>query len=327
MIRAGIIGCGNIAKAHAGAYQNNTIEIKGFTDVEKAAAESLAKEIKGAVCYEDFKTMIDDGQVDVVSVCTPPDAHERAAVYALENGVSVLCEKPLAHTVESARRMVAASEGSEALLMTAYRHRFLPAIRKILKLIVTRTIGPVVFFRNSFIGPAFGMKEKWFSQRAISGGGTLMDTSSHSVDLFRYLFGEVLESKAVMHRHLEETDVEDASILILKGETGTLGVLCASWVSGEEQASLEIVGQEGRISYNYFEPEELRLRLRVDKEDRILAVDASDGFSEEIAHFARAVSGEGVLSCTGEDGLRALEIIQQEYLGQTGWKSSISANT
>ena len=313
MIRAGIIGCGNIAKAHADAYRKNNIEIKGFADVERDAAESIAREFEGARCYEDFEAMIGGGEVDVVSVCTPPAAHEKAAVYALANGISVLCEQPLSHSVESARRMVTASEGSEVLLMTAFRHRFLPAIRRIRKLVWTLTIGPVVFFHNTFIGSAFGMKEKWFSQKAISGGGTLMDTSSHSVDLFRYLFGEVVESKAVMHRHLEETDVEDASILILKAETGTLGGLCASWVSGEDQATLEVIGQNGRISYDYFKPEELRLRLKDDKEDRQITVEPSDGFAEEVAHFARAVSGEGVLSCTGEDGLRALEIIQQEY--------------
>jgi predicted dehydrogenase len=219
----------------------------------------------------------------------------------------------LAHSVESAKQIVAAAGKSNALLMTAFRHRFLPAIQAIRKAIDKGQIGPVVFFQNTFCGPAFQMQDKWFSKRAIAGGGTLMDTSIHSVDIFRYLIGEVVEQKAVMHRHLAGTDVEDASILILKAANGAIGSLTASWVAGDGMASIDVMGQDGRIVYDYYKADQIRLKQRGEAEWKTIPVKASDGFAEEISHFLRAIRGEETLSCTGQDGLRAVEIIQANY--------------
>lgn len=312
-VRIGIIGCGGIARAHVEGYKKNNVEITALADVNKVAAEAMAKDLGGAKCFDDYKSLIESGLVDAVSICTPPVAHEEAAVFALERNVHVLSEKPLAHSVESAKRIVTAAEKSEALLMTAFRHRFLPAIQKVREVISEGKIGPIVFFQNIFCGPAFQMKDKWFSKKAVAGGGTLMDTSIHSVDLFRYLIGEVVEQKAVMHRHLEGTDVEDASILILKAENGTVGSLTASWVAGDGMAFIDITGQNGRVVYDYSKADELRLKRRSVKEWETIPVEGSNGFAEEIGHFLDAIAGKETLSCTGRDGLRALEIIEATY--------------
>jgi len=311
-LRAGIIGCGGISQGHIDGYRKNNAKITALTDINKAVAEEKAKDLNGAKCFDDYRSLLESGLVDVVSICTPPVAHEEAAVFALERNIHVLCEKPLAHSVKSGRKIMAAAEKSEALLMTAFRHRFLPAIRKMREMIDEGKIGPVVFFHNTFCGPAFKMKDKWFSKKAVSGGGTLMDTSIHSVDIFRYLVGEVVDQKAVMHRHLEGIDVEDTSILILKAENGAIGSLTASWVAGTGMAVIDITGQDGRMIFEY--SKEIRLKRRDEKEWNIIPVESSGGFTEEIAHLIKAIiRGEKNLSCTGKDGLRALEIVQANY--------------
>jgi predicted dehydrogenase len=157
------------------------------------------------------------------------------------------------------------------------------------------------------------MKDRWFSKKAIAGGGTLMDTSVHSIDVFRFLVGEVVEQKAVMHRHMPEIDVEDASILTLKAENGALGALTASWVAGEGQAIIDVTGQSGRVVYDYMKPDEVRLKRLGEKEWERIAVQPSNGFAEEIAIFLAAIRGEGDLICTAGDGLRAIEIIEANY--------------
>ena len=104
-LKAGIIGCGGIAKAHIAGYQENGIEITAVTDMNPDAAKATAANLNGkSEIFADAKTLIKSGRVDLISICTPPVAHADASVCALENGVHVLCEKPLAHTMEDAEK-------------------------------------------------------------------------------------------------------------------------------------------------------------------------------------------------------------------------------
>jgi len=312
-IKIGMIGCGNIARAHLRGYQENGAEIVAFTDINHDLAAEFSAKIKNSSCFDNFRKLIDSGTVNAVSICSPPVAHEEAAVYALKHKVHVLCEKPLAHDVESAKRIVAAADRSGALLMTAFRHRFLPAIEKMRGLINDGTIGQPVFFHNIFCGPAPGMRNKWFSKKEIAGGGCLVDTSSHSVDIFRFLIGEIVEQSAVTHGHWAETGVEDAGILTLKSENGCLGSLISAWVAGVGAAHVSVMGEKGVLLYDYTKPAELKLQVTGNPEPNIIPVQKSDGFKEEIRHFLEAVKGKQKLSCTGIDGLRALEVIHSTY--------------
>jgi predicted dehydrogenase len=313
-IRIGIIGCGNIARSHVDGYQKSGAPITAVTDIRPDAAEALARDLPGARVFPDHTSLLDAGVVDAVSICSPPDGHEAAALHALGRGVHVLCEKPLAHTLDAGRRMAAAAAQSRALFMTAFRHRFLPAIRKLKELIDAGRVGEVVLVHNCFCGPAEQLGKLWFGRKAVAGGGTLMDTSSHSVDLFRFLVGEIAGQHAVMHRHLEGTDVEDASILVVRAGTGAVGSLAASWVAGEGVATIDVMGRNGRLVYDYANGAEVRLKVRGAETWETIPVEFSWGFPEEIAHFLRAIRGEEKLACTAQDGLRALEVIQSTYM-------------
>jgi predicted dehydrogenase len=178
-------------------------------------------------------------------------------------------------------------------------------------IVASGEIGAPVFFQNVFAGPNPGMKDRWFAKKDLAGGGVLMDTCPHSVDLFRYLIGEVADQKAVMHAHFDGTFVEDAGSLSLLAENGAVGSLGASWVAGASQAFVTIVGRNGMVSYNYLNNKELH--VQVNKEPRVEDVQPSVGFPDEIEHFCEVIrSGEAPL-CDVTDGLRALEIIQAVY--------------
>ncbi|MDD5598323.1 MAG: Gfo/Idh/MocA family oxidoreductase [Victivallaceae bacterium] len=312
-LSAGIIGCGRIARSHLAGYKNNNVIVKAVADSDLNAARNFAAQIDNSVrCYDNIEALLDQHEVDMISICSPPVAHEQAAAAALARGIHVLCEKPLAHTTDSARRIFAAAQKSRAVLMTAFRHRFLPAIGKIKELLDTDAIGAPVFFSNVFAGPAFEMEGKWFTRKAVSGGGCLFDTSIHSVDLFRYFFGEVVEQHAVMHKYFSSTDVEDAGIIVLKAESGPLASLISSFVAGVGQAFISVVGQKGEIYYDYINPERIEIRRR-DKQTEVVEIKNSTGHPEQIAHFIGAINGRHALTSTAEDGLRAVEIIQSVY--------------
>lgn len=311
-LRAGIIGCGGIANAHADGYKNNNIQVTAVTDICNEAAARLA-EITGAKIFKDAESLIKSGIVDMVSICTPPVAHEEPAILALQHNVHVLMEKPQAHILESAQNIAEAAAKSKALFMIAFRHRFLPAIVRMKEIIKSGDIGNVVFFQNIFCGPAFYMKDKWFSKKAISGGGCMLDTSSHSVDLFRFLIGEASEQHGLMNKNFAGTDVEDASIITLKAENGAIGSLIATWVAGVGTAEIIVMGDKGMVKYDYTKPEVINIRKTADKEFTAEPVKASNGFAEEIAHFAGAIEGRTPVTCTAHDGVRCIEIINSVY--------------
>lgn len=311
--RIGIIGCGGVASRHVDAWKKNGAEVIALSDVQVEAAEKLGERCPGATIYRDYRELLASGNVEAISICTPPSTHEEIAVAALEKGIHVLCEKPLAHTLEAADRIAKAQRQSSALLMTAFRHRFLPGIRKMKEWIDGGRIGEPVYFSNTFCGPAFFMQDRWFSKRAIAGGGCMMDTSSHSVDLFRFLCGEIVEQHAVTHTALEGIDVEDSSILVVKSATGILGTLTATWVAGTGVAELQVMGQKGRIVYDYLKVNEIRIQTTGSTEWEVESVGFEGGFEEEIAHFLAVIRQGRPLECTLEDGLRALEVIHHVY--------------
>jgi predicted dehydrogenase len=311
-LRAGIIGCGGIANAHVDGYKSNNIQVTAVTDICHEAAVKIA-EITGAKIFKDADSLIMSGIVDMVSICTPPVAHEESAVLALQRGIHVLMEKPQAHTLESARNIAAAAAKSKALFMIAFRHRFLPAIIKLKAIIQSGEIGNVVFFQNIFCGPAFYMKDKWFSKKAIAGGGCMLDTSSHSVDLFRFLIGEASAQHGLMNKNFAGTDVEDASIITLKAENGAIGSLIATWVAGVGTAEIIVMGDKGAVKYDYAKPENINIKKTADKEYASEPVTPSNGFTEEIAHFISAIEGKTTITCTAHDGVRCIEIINSVY--------------
>lgn len=314
-LKFGIIGCGGISRAHLGGCKAAGVEVVATADTNFESAEKLAAEAGGAKAFKSSAELLESGMVDAVCVCSTPCAHEGPAVMALSKGIHVMLEKPISDSLESARRMQKAARKSKARLMVAYRHRFLPAIQEMKKALDSGAIGKAVLFHNTFCGPAFYMKDRWFSKKAISGGGTLMDTSSHSIDLFRYLIGEVGESAALMSRRLEGTDVEDVSAILLKSADGVVGSLTASWVAGDGVAYVEIVGEKGRVKYTYW-PHKLELKSEGAKEAVEISVPQSSGFNEELAHFVNCIESGAEPMVGAQDGLRGVEIISKAYKGK-----------
>lgn len=159
--KIGIIGCGVIVESHRKGYEQNGLVPVAFADVSGERAAEFAAKTEGARGYGSHLELLESG-VTAVSICTPPNSHREIAVAALERGIHVLCEKPLAGTLEEARAIETAVAGSDVAFMMAFRHRFLPAHQTMRKLIRAGGLGKIVLFRNIFGGSNPGMKDKWF---------------------------------------------------------------------------------------------------------------------------------------------------------------------
>lgn len=316
-LRVGLIGAGGIGRTHLASYERvREARIVAVTDINEEIARAAAQQV-GASAFPSVEEMLGQIELDAVDICTPPVAHLDAALLAIEKGLHVLCEKPLAHHPDAARKMVQAAEAKGVKLMTAFCHRFHPPIVALKRLIDAGELGEIVMFRNRFAGPFKGVEERWFSDKEVAGGGVLMDTSVHSIDLFRFLVGEVARVQAVTRQTNPAIgEVEDTAIALLSTSDKRMGVVEASWVLAAGFNVVEVYGTEGAAMVHYWDGFKSRYKTNKMDDWQPLEEVGPDRFVGEIQHFVDACLGRAELQVTGYDGLRAVEIVYEAYASQ-----------
>ena len=269
MQRVGIIGCGRIAQTrHIPEYlDNENAEIAGFYDLNKQRAQQLA-ETYNCKAYSSIEEMLADPKIDAVSVCVVNTEHARVSIQALNAGKHVLCEKPMAVTLEECVDMVEASKKNHRYLMIGQNQRLAKAHRKARKLLGQGVIGDVITFKTAFGhgGPEGWSIDKgnhpWFFDKNKSAMGVLADLGIHKLDLIQFLLHRKVIETTCKLETLDKTDadgnlisVDDNAFCILKMDNGIIGTLAASWTYyGEEQNSTVLYGTEG-IMKIYDHPE------------------------------------------------------------------------
>lgn len=314
VVRVGIIGAGWMGTTHLNSYtQVEGAQVVAVADTQVEAAQHLAQQV-GIPAFQRVSEMLEQVELDAVDICTPPVGHLEVALQCIERGLHVVCEKPLAHHPEAAQQIVEAAHRRGVLLMTAFCHRFHPPILHLRRLIEAGELGEVVMFRNRFAGILPGVEERWFSRREIAGGGVLMDTCVHSIDLFRYLVGEVARVEAAMRQTSPRIrEVEDTAALLLSTEDNRIGVIEASWALQAGLNVVEVYGTLGAARVHYWDGLASSYRTQAMGEWQPLDESPPDRFVRELQHFVDACLGKCTLEVTGEDGLRAVQIVHEVY--------------
>ena len=260
MINIGILGCGNIARTrHIPEYAANPdCRITAYYNPSRGKAEALARQYGGKV-YDSAEELLADPSIDAVSVCTANDAHAALSVAAMKAGKHVLCEKPIACTIEEAQEMLHISEETGRLLMAGHNQRFLPAHREAKEYLDKGTIGKILSFRTTFGhgGPEMFMKKKdmnsWFFRKEKAAMGVMADLGVHKIDLIHYLTGErsmrVSAKLSTLDKCREDgspISVDDNAVCLLEMESGAVGTVTASWTYyGQPDNSTVIYGSKG----------------------------------------------------------------------------------
>lgn len=192
-ITVGIIGCGNIAKnAHAPSYHNNEqADVRYFCDILPERAEAMVRKYGCGKAVADYHEILEDPEIQAVSVCTPNNLHCKIATEALRAGKHVLCEKPAARTYPEALEMQRVQHETGKILNIGVVNRFNTAVNKIRELIASGELGEVYHVYGSFRShrsiPGLGGA---FTTRALSGGGVLIDWGVHFIDLILHCVGD-----------------------------------------------------------------------------------------------------------------------------------------
>ena len=188
-----VIGCGTIASsAHIRAYAGNPdARIKYFCDIVKEKAEKAAAEYGSGEAIEDYRIILNDPEVDAVSICTPNHLHASISIECMRAGKHVLCEKPAARTYAEALEMQKVQHETGRTLNIGVVNRFNASVNRIKELIENGELGELyhvyVSFRAQRSIPGLGGA---FTTKAIAGGGALIDWGVHFLDIVMYCAGD-----------------------------------------------------------------------------------------------------------------------------------------
>ncbi len=262
MIGVGIIGCGSIArKRHALEYhKNDYVKIVGFYDFNKERALEMTA-LYGGIAYNSVDDLLKDDQIQAVSVCVANVYHADYAINALKQGKHVLCEKPMAITLEQCETMVNTAKEAGKRLMIGHNQRLLRTHQNARTLIESEALGKVISFSTVFghKGPEMWSVDKgantWFFKKNEAAFGSMADLGIHKIDLMRYLLGGQVDSVYACLATLDKKiangqpiEVDDNSIEVLKFREGPIGTVTTSWTHyGKECNSTVIYCQKGSI--------------------------------------------------------------------------------
>lgn len=307
-----IVGSGGIGKTHAGAAQatNGAIQVVATVDVNAEAAASLAQD-HGAQAFGSVEELLaSDVQVDGIVVCTPPSVRVAPVQAALEAGIPVLVEKPLGNTLGVATALLELAEKHSGVVTACgYCHRFAPAIVELQRMIQAGELGRLLRFENVFACTIPGMEGKWFSDPALSGGGSFIDTGCHSLDLLQFLAGEAKPLGVLLDKPWEGRG-EAAASTLFQTEQGVAGVILSGWIE-PARFTVSLVGTEALAHYDYELPEVIKItRSDGTKEER--AIETHDvRFQRQLEGFAAKVRGETNQLATFAEGLKVAEMVDQ----------------
>lgn len=340
--RIGIIGTGKVSSMfHIPGYRAcSDVEIVACCDIDQARAETFAKEFEIPRAYSDFRKMLESEKLDAVSVCTPNFAHAEPTIAALQAGVCVLCEKPIAITSHDARRMVDAARETGVMLTIGHHMRFLPMAQFLKKMIANGELGQIYYGRSHALRrrlvPGWGQ----FHIKAKSGGGPLIDIGVHALDLITWLMGSpvaVTVSGAVYtkfgHRpdfynpygtyRREDYDVEDFATAFIRFDNGSTLHLEASWAThlketeGFPQIILGDLGGAEFVPYSQ-PPTATPLRIMKSRDEALIDIIPSglpqvEPHTEEIKHWVSCLRGENEIIVKPEESLNVQRILDAIY--------------
>ncbi|MBB6669471.1 Gfo/Idh/MocA family oxidoreductase [Cohnella nanjingensis] len=332
-LSVGVIGTGNIFRfAHLPGWTSHPeVEIVAFCDANRASAENIARDYPGTKVFEDYRDMLADPSIDIVGISTPNLYHSEIAIEALRHGKHVFCEKPDAINPIEAQRMADAARESGKLMMTMRNNRFAESAQFIKRLIEQGQLGELYTGRCGWIRrrgiPGRG---GWFTTKALSGGGPLIDLGVHMIDMAMWLSGNpkpVTVSGSTYRKFADRPDafgrvpegtfdVEDLAAGFIRFDNGASLQIEFSWASHirEEQKFVEWRGTEGGFS---LVNDQLRLFTEtagtpIDQQPHFGAKETAQ-HTANIHHFIACVLGREQPILTPEHGVDMIKILSAIY--------------
>lgn len=311
-LKFALIGTGGIAQTYAQAFQTSgRCELVAVADVRKEAADALAEPF-AAKSFSDYKTLAENCLIDAVIVSTPPNSHPEIAMYFMQKGVHVLCEKPLCLSVAEAKQMIETAETTGVTFTMATKFRYCEDVVKAKSILASGILGEVVQFENAFTAKV-DMSKRWNSDRKIAGGGVLIDNGTHSVDIIRYFLGPIEEILALETSGTQNLSVDENVKLLAKTVTGVAASVDLTWGINKELPNfISVYGTNGTLHIGW---RESKYKLNSSPDWTVFGAgyDKVQAFRSKIENFAGAIAGKEELLTKPADALASVEVIEAAY--------------
>jgi predicted dehydrogenase len=284
-VGVGMLGYAFMGKAHSNAYKTipymmypppaipKLVSVSGRNE---AAVAEAARRFGYQKYFTGWEQQVEDPDIQLFDNGGPNDTHAGPCIAAAQAGKHILCEKPLARTVEESKIMLDAVKKAGVKNMVAFNYRFVPAIRQIRNLIDSGALGQIYHWRavylQEWIMPHYGTPKIWRLDKSVAGSGALGDLGAHIIDLAHYLVGGVKSISAYTKTFIKErempdgvgmgvVDVDDAFVAALEFENGALGTLESTRFAGgrKNYNCLEINAEKGSVRFNLERMNELEV--------------------------------------------------------------------
>jgi len=352
--RVGIVGTQFMGRAHSNAYQRvgtffdvAAPVMRAACDVDSAGLDVFCRRFGWQTQETSWEKLVQRDDIDLVDICTPNALHMPVAVAAARAGKHVICEKPIALNGDEARQMLDAARAADVRHMVAFNYRRVPAVALARQMIEQGKIGRVfhfnaVYYQDWLVDPAFPYV--WRHDKQAGGSGAHGDMNAHTVDLARFLVGEIgavsaAEEVFIKERSLpdgggtKEVTADDALFFLARFRDGALGTFMATrFATGRKNfLRLEIFGSEGSLVFNLERLNELQYYRRADAGTeqgfRTIVVTEADHpylklwwppghiigwehtFIHEVGDLLTAIANEQAVAPDFHDGLRCQQVL------------------
>jgi UDP-N-acetylglucosamine 3-dehydrogenase len=266
------------------------------SDVSERALKKIEKKY-GAKGFTEYSDLLENPEIEVVSVCVPTTFHHAVVMEAIKNGKHVLVEKPIAFTVQEAEEMIAAAKEAGVMLATGHVERFNPAVQKAKELIDDGVIGDIVSAFAKRVGPL---------PPRIKDVGVSIDLAIHDLDIMNYLFDEeVTQVYGSMNCSFDDSEFEDHAEIMVNFDNESTGIIEVNWLTPYKRRELELTGTAGIISVDYI-TQDIEVYGKFAQDIQIKHEEPLKG---ELKSFLNAVATNTEPEITGEDGLKALKMV------------------
>jgi predicted dehydrogenase len=338
-LRCALVGYGFIAgKGHAPVYGERSagtrdFQIVAIVDGNEARREAARRDFPSARVYADHQEMLraEAGRIDFVDITTPPYAHAAIAHAALDRGLHVLCEKPIAVSAEEAASMAEHAQRAKRVFMPCHNYKHAPVIKTVRSLIESGSIGRVHLvtlqtFRTTHAKGVNEWRPDWRRERRYSGGGIAMDHGSHTLYLAFEWLGSHPVSVSAKASNLSEFDTEDNFSCNLTFPNG-IATAQLTWTAGARKVMYTIHGEYGAITVDD-DQVELLIRDEIAKARPDLArhagiqsvpshwMDAShkEWFGSLLDQFKHAIATNDYVGRDARDAIECIKVISAAYL-------------
>ena len=260
MLRVACIGAGYFARFHLEAWKRiPEVELISLCDLDSEKAQQMAQEFRVEKIYSDYKEMLAIEKPDVLDIISPPESHLEICSYTAQQGISIICQKPLAPSLEECVKLVDQVQKTGVRFMVHENFRFQPWFRKIKEMIQERKLGDQLHSLNfrfrtgdGWQKGAYMNRQPYFRQMPRL---FVYETGIHYLDTFRFLGGEISSVYASLKRWNKAIVGEDTAMIHLEFKNGALGVIDANRYNESDSidprftfGTCWVEGNGGRIS-------------------------------------------------------------------------------